>query len=91
VDALVTAFERGVMTPDLLRVHAANDLLPAALRRCEAIGSWQQAAGARGIALFLTGSGPTLFAIADDRADALRVARILRRAGLRPRAHLLAV
>ena len=90
VDALVMAFERGAVTPDLLRVHAANDLLPAALRRCEAIGSWQQAAAARGIPLFLTGSGPTLFAIADDRADALRIARILRIAGLRPRVHQLA-
>ena len=90
VDALVMAFERGVVTPELLRVHAANDLLPAALRRCEAIGSWREAAGARGIPLFLTGSGPTLFAIADDRADALRIARILRRAGLRPRTHQLA-
>ncbi len=90
VDAIVIAFERGVVTPDLLRVHASNDLLAAALRRCEAIGSWQEAAAARGIALFLTGSGPTLFAIADDRADALRMGRILRRAGLRPRAHVLA-
>jgi 4-diphosphocytidyl-2-C-methyl-D-erythritol kinase len=90
VDAIAMAFERGVVTPDLLRVHAVNDLLPAALRCCEAIGSWQAAAAARGIPLFLTGSGPTLFAIADDRADALRTSRILRRAGLRPRAHVLA-
>src|SRR6185503_2222386 len=45
VEMLVTAFERGVVTPDLLRVHAANDLLPAALRCCEAIRSWQEAAG----------------------------------------------
>jgi 4-diphosphocytidyl-2C-methyl-D-erythritol kinase len=91
VDMLVTAFERGAVTPDLLRVHCANDLLPAALRCCEAIRSWQEAAAARGIPLFLTGSGPTLFAIADDRADALRMSRILRRAGLRPRAQVLAV
>lgn len=91
VDAIAAAFERGAATPELLRVHAANDLLPAALRRCEAIGAWREAAAARGIPLFLTGSGPTLFAIADDRADALRMARILRRAGLRPRAHRLAV
>ena len=91
VDALVMAFERGVVTPDVLRAHATNDLLPAALRCCDAIGSWQAAAAARGIPLFLTGSGPTLFAIADDRADALRIARILRRAGLRPRTQQLAV
>jgi 4-diphosphocytidyl-2-C-methyl-D-erythritol kinase len=91
VDAMASAFERGAVTPDLLRVHAANDLLAAATRRCEAIASWQATAAARGIALFLTGSGPTLFALADDRADALRVARILKRAGLRAHAHALFV
>lgn len=91
VDVLALAFEKGAVTPDLLRVHAANDLLPAATRRCDAIRSWQEAAGARGIPLFLTGSGPTLFAIPDDRADALRIARILRRAGMRAHAYPLAV
>jgi 4-diphosphocytidyl-2C-methyl-D-erythritol kinase len=91
VDALALAFERGVVTPDLLRIHASNDLLPAALRRCEAIASWQEVAAARGIPLFLTGSGPALFAVADDRADSLRMSRILRRAGLRPRAHAIGV
>ncbi len=87
VDAVAEAFARGVVTAELLRVHAANDLLAAAERRCAAIASWRAAAAARGIALALTGSGPTLFAIADDRADALRMARILTRAGLRARAH----
>ncbi|MDQ2951084.1 MAG: hypothetical protein M3R54_02340, partial [Chloroflexota bacterium] len=91
VDVLALAFEKGAVTPDLLRVHAANDLLPAATRRCDAIRSWQDAAGARGIPLFLTGSGPTLFAIPDDRADALRIARILRLAGMRAHAYPLAV
>lgn len=91
VDMLALAFEKGAVTPDLLRVHAANDLLLAATRRCDAIRSWQEAAGARGIPLFLTGSGPTLFAIPDDRADALRIARILRRGGMRAHAYPLAV
>jgi len=91
VDALAAAFERGAVTPELLRVHAANDLLAPATRRCEAIASWQEAAAARGIALFLTGSGPTLFTIADDRADALRIARILRRTGMRAHAYALGV
>jgi 4-diphosphocytidyl-2-C-methyl-D-erythritol kinase len=91
VDAMAAAFDLGRVTPDLLRVHAVNDLLPAALRRCEAIASWQATAAARGVALFLTGSGPTLFAIADDRPDALRVARILKRAGLRAHAFQLFV
>lgn len=87
VDALAGAFERGTVTPDLVRVHAENDLLGPAVRRCPAIASWREAAAARGIALALTGSGPTLFAVADDRADALRMARILGRAGLRAHAH----
>ena len=91
VDALVAAFEGGVVTPDLLRVHCANDLLAPAIRRCEAIASWREAAAARGVPLYLTGSGPTLFAIADDHADALRIARILGRAGLRARAYRCAL
>lgn len=91
VDNLTRAFEKGVVTPEFIRVHAGNDLLPAAMRRCEAIASWQSAAESRGIALYLTGSGPTLFAIADDRADALRMVRILKRAGIRSRAHTIGV
>jgi len=91
VDAIADAFVRGRMTPDLLRTHAENDLLAAAARKCEAIASWRAAAAARGVPLALTGSGPTLFSVADDRADALRIARILRRAGLRARAHAVAL
>jgi 4-diphosphocytidyl-2-C-methyl-D-erythritol kinase len=91
VDAIVTAFEKGVATPDLIRVHASNDLLGPASRRSDAIASWQTAAAARGIALFLTGSGPTLFTIADDRADSLRIVRILKRAGIRAHAHTIGV
>lgn len=91
VEALAAAFDAGAVTPDLLRAHAANDLLAPAVRRCEAIAAWRAAGADRGIPLFLTGTGPTLFAIADDRRDALRIARILDRAGLRARAHLLAV
>jgi 4-diphosphocytidyl-2-C-methyl-D-erythritol kinase len=89
VDRLVKAFENGAVTPDLIRTHAENDLLRAAISRCEAIASWRSAAQTRGIALFLTGSGPTLFAIADDRADSLRIVRILKRAGIRSRAHMI--
>lgn len=91
VESLVAAFESGTVSPDLLRIHAANDLLPAAMRRCDAIASWQSAGEARGIPLFLTGSGPTLFTIADDRADSLRMARILKRAGIRAHAHAIGV
>jgi 4-diphosphocytidyl-2C-methyl-D-erythritol kinase len=87
VETLARAFAAGLVTPELVRVHAENDLLAAAERKSEAIAAWRAAAAARGIALALTGSGPTLFAVADDRADALRMARILRRAGLRARPH----
>ena len=85
VETLARAFAEGVVTSELVRVHAMNDLLGAAERRCDAIASWRALAASRGIALALTGSGPTLFAVADDRADALRMARILGRAGLRAR------
>ena len=91
VDALTEALRQGRATTDFIRVHAENDLLGAAERLCPAIASWREAAAARGIALAMSGSGPTLFAIADDRADALRIARILRRAGLRARPHLASV
>ena len=91
VTALETAFRTGRVTAEFVRIHAENDLLPAAERLCPAIASWRAAAAARGIPLSLTGSGPTLFAIADDRADALRIARILRRAGLRARPYLACV
>lgn len=87
--ALADAFDRGVADPAALRAHARNDLTSAAERLCPWIVEARAAAAAKGIALELTGSGPALFAIADDRADALRIARILRRAGLRARAHVL--
>ena len=90
VDALAAAFATGAVTPDFARVHLENDLLPAAERLCPQIASWRAAAAARGIALAMTGSGPTLFAVADDRADALRMARILRHTGLRARPQTVA-
>ena len=91
VTALESALRSGRATAEFVRIHTENDLLPAAQRLCPAIASWREAAAARGVPLSLTGSGPTLFAIADDRADALRIARILRRAGLRARPQLASV
>jgi 4-diphosphocytidyl-2-C-methyl-D-erythritol kinase len=91
VDQLVVAFEERRVTPDVIRTYAANDLLAAAERRCEAITTWRTAAAARGIPLFLTGSGPTLFGVADDRGDAIRIARILKRAGMRAHPHKICV
>lgn len=85
-EQLAAAFRDGTVTPSLLREHACNDLLEAAERACGWIGEARAAARVRGIELQLSGSGPSLFAIADDRVHALRIARALRRAGLRPSA-----
>ncbi len=90
VDVLRDAFARRVVTPQLLRDNARNDLLGPAQRLCSAIAGARAIAARRGIALAQSGSGPTLFAIADDRRDALRIARILRRTGLVAHAHTMA-
>ena len=90
VDLLRDAFARGAVTPRLLRENARNDLLGAAERLCPEIAESRARAAEHGIALSLTGSGPTLFSIADDRRDALRIARILRRIGLLAHAHTMA-
>jgi 4-diphosphocytidyl-2-C-methyl-D-erythritol kinase len=90
VEVVRDAFARGIVTPELLRENARNDLLGPAERLCPEIGHARARAAERGIALALTGSGPTLFAIAQDRADALRIARILRRIGLVAHAQTMA-
>jgi 4-diphosphocytidyl-2-C-methyl-D-erythritol kinase len=90
VDALRDAFARRTVTSQLLRDNARNDLLGPAERLCPAIADARLRAAGRGIALSLTGSGPTLFAVADDRRDALRIARSLRRIGLLAHAHTMA-
>jgi len=90
VDALRDAFARHVVTPQLLRDNARNDLLGPAERLCPAIADARASAARHGIALSLTGSGPTLVAVADDRRDALRITRILRRIGLLAHAHTMA-
>ena len=90
VDLLRDAFVRGAVTPQLLRDNARNDLLGPAERLCPAVADARARAAERGIELALSGSGPTLFAVADDRRDALRMARILRRLGLSARTHTMA-
>ena len=90
VEVLRDAFARRVVTPQLLRDNARNDLLGPAERLCPAVAEARSRAAERGIALELSGSGPTLFAIANDRRDALRTARILRRLGLTAHAHTMA-
>jgi len=88
---LAAAFVDGTIDPALLRRSAPNGLLAAAERVCPAIADARAAAAAKGVALSLSGSGPTLFWIADGRADALRCARTLRRAGLDAQALVLGV
>ncbi|MBI3521961.1 MAG: 4-(cytidine 5'-diphospho)-2-C-methyl-D-erythritol kinase [Chloroflexi bacterium] len=77
--------------PDALRGLLRNDLLAAASRVCPQITSDITAARAAGIALSLSGSGPSLFALADDRAHAIRLARRLRRASLAARPHRIGI
>lgn len=85
--ALAAAFAAGRIDPDTVRAQLGNDLTAAAARVCREIGEARFLAGARGVSLTLSGSGPSLFTPADGRADALRIARLLRAAGLdaRPR------
>jgi 4-diphosphocytidyl-2-C-methyl-D-erythritol kinase len=90
VDALRDAFARGRATPNVLRDNSRNDLLGPAERLCPAVADARSRARQRGITLSLSGSGPTLFAIADDRRDALRIARMLRRIGLVAHAQTMA-
>ncbi|MDP9266032.1 MAG: 4-(cytidine 5'-diphospho)-2-C-methyl-D-erythritol kinase [Chloroflexota bacterium] len=82
---LANAFDRGAADAAAIRRCARNDLLAAAERCAPEIADVRALAAARGIDLQLSGSGPSLFAVADDRADALRIARALRRLGLRAR------
>jgi len=90
VDAVREAFAQRGVTAHLLREHARNDLLAAAERLCPEIAEARSRAALRGIQLALSGSGPTLFAVAENRRDALRIARILRRVGLLAHAHTMA-
>jgi 4-diphosphocytidyl-2-C-methyl-D-erythritol kinase len=81
----------GTVTPAGLRELARNDLTDAAMLVSPAVRDARALAHERGIELVVSGSGPSLFAIADDRAHALRLMRALRRAGLRANARAIAV
>ena len=87
-DEMARLFATGIATPAALRALARNDLTAAAERVAPIVAEARAAALERGIELQVSGSGPSLFAIADDRAHAIRMSRALRRAGLhaRPRA-----
>jgi len=88
---LAKALRDRKVTVAVIRECLHNDLLAAAERVAPEIGEARRTASALGIALALSGSGPSLFALGDDRADAIRIARLLRRAGLRVRVFPLGV
>src|SRR2546423_4614089 len=79
------------VTVAIVRECLHNDLLVAAERIVPALADARKAASGLGIDLAMSGSGPSLFALGDDRADAIRIARRLRRKGLRARVLRLGV
>lgn len=89
-DAVARMARGGDIDPAALRSQVRNDLTEAAESLCPLIGEARSAARARGIDLTLSGSGPSLFAVANDRAHAIRIARALTAAGLRARPYRLA-
>jgi 4-diphosphocytidyl-2-C-methyl-D-erythritol kinase len=83
---LARALRDRKVTVALMRECLHNDLLEAAERVAPVIADARKSASGVGIDLAMSGSGPSLFALGDDRAHAIRIARRLRRAGLRARA-----
>jgi 4-diphosphocytidyl-2-C-methyl-D-erythritol kinase len=88
---LAKALRDRKVTVAVVRECLHNDLLASAERVAPAIADARKTASALGIDLAMSGSGPSLFALGDDRADAIRIARRLRRAGLRARVLRLGV
>jgi 4-diphosphocytidyl-2-C-methyl-D-erythritol kinase len=88
---LATALRDRKVTVATIRESLHNDLLAAAEGIAPAIADARNKASAMGIDLAMSGSGPSLFALGDDRADAIRIARRLRRAGLGVRVARLGV
>ncbi len=88
-EALSDLFRRGTATGPQVRALVRNDLAAAAENVCPAVAEARSLASRAGVELSVTGSGPSLFAVADDRAHAIRMSRALRRAGLRARPRAL--
>ncbi len=90
-EALARALRDRKVTVALTRRCLHNDLLDAAERVAPAIADARKTASRLGIDLAMSGSGPSLFALGDDRAHAIRIARRMRHAGLRARVLRLGV
>ena len=88
---LANALRGRKVTVAVLRDALHNDLLEAAERVAPAIAEARETAAGMGIDLAMSGSGASLFALGDDRAHAIGIARRLRRAGLRVRVSRLGV
>ena len=78
-------------TVGVVRESLHNDLLAAAESVAPAIADARKRASALGIDLAMSGSGPSLFALGDDRAHAIRIGRRLRRVGFEVRVVRLGV
>lgn len=87
--ALVRALGSAAVDAAALRALCANAFDAIAPSLCPEIGTIR--AAAPDVPLFLSGSGPSLFALCDDRARALALRRRLRRAGWRAHEILVAV
>ena len=88
---LAKALRDRELTVAVLRDAIHNDLGEAAERIAPSIAETRKIAAGMGIDLAMSGSGPSLFALGDDRAHAIRIARRLRRTGLRVRVLRLGV
>jgi 4-diphosphocytidyl-2-C-methyl-D-erythritol kinase len=88
---LAKALRDRKVTVAIIREAIHNDLSEAAERVAPAIADARKTAAGMGIDLAMSGSGPSLFALGDDRAHAIGIARRLRRAGLRVRVLRLGV
>ena len=88
---LAKALRDRKVTPAVIRDAMHNDLTEAAQRVAPTIAEARKTASGVGIDLAMSGSGPSLFALGDDRTHAIRISRRLRRAGLRARVLSLGV
>ena len=89
--AIAERLRNGTATVEFVRGALVNDLIETAQQLAPSIQSTRNLAARLGIDLAMSGSGPSLFALANDRPHALRMSRARRRAGLKARACALGV